>query len=165
MNNHIKSPIQALNLLNIVFYALISGVLIFFLITHLNFQSNENIPSLDTELALIFNYLVPFICIIQGGLSIFIFDIQMKKMPKQQNLQDKIQHYFRSKVMQWALLEGAAIFCVISYFLTGFPMYALWCILMIMLLAFHKSSLSNFTKYATLTHQEQKALEIDKFEY
>jgi magnesium-transporting ATPase (P-type) len=163
-NNNLKSPIQSLNLLNVIFYALISGILIFFLVTHLGVQKDGNISVFDTDSALIFNYLVPFICIIQGGLSIFLFDTQMKKMPEKQSLKKKMQFYFQWKIIQWALLDGAALFSVVAYFLTAFPMYALWCLLMMMLFAFYKSSLPNFLKYASLTLQEQKKLEADKFE-
>lgn len=163
MNPSLKSPNQALQTLNTIFYALITGVLIFFLIIHLGFQQKEDVPP-ATDLALIFNYLVPFFCIIQGGLSIFIFDTQMKKMPQKQGLKEKMSFYFQFKLIQWALLEGAALFAIIAYALTGFPMYALWCLLMVMLIAFHKPSSANFTKYATLTAKEDTHLQADKFE-
>ncbi len=158
---NLKTPNQFFNTLNIIFYGLLSGILIFFSITYLSFSSGQSKPT-SPEMTKIFNYLVPFICVIQAGLAIFLFDLRMKKMPNLQTLKEKLDIYFGSKIIKWALFEGAALFTVVAYFLTGFQIYAFWCLLIVMLLSFNRPSVANFKKYASLSREEELALQEEK---
>jgi hypothetical protein len=152
-----KSPTHFFNILNTIFYGLLSGVLIFFLITYLNFR--EGGKPANPDMAQIFNYLVPFLCVLQGGIGIFIFNTLMKKMSSLAGLKPKLSLYFRGKLIKWAIFEGAGLFAIVAFFLTGFPVYGLWCLLMVLMMSFNRSSISNFIKYATLTKEENLELQ------
>lgn len=155
-----KSPNQFFSTLNIAFYGLLSALLIFFSLTYLSISSGQTKPS-NPELVDIFNYLVPFVCVMEAGLGIFLFDLRMKKMTNLQTLKEKLSLYFQSQIVKWALFEGAGLFAVVAYFLTGFQIYAFWCLLMVMLLSFNRPSVADFRKRAALSGEEELALEKD----
>lgn len=156
-----KSPNQFFNTLNTVFYGFLSILLIFFSITYLSISSGQSKPT-NPEMTQIFNYLVPFICVIEAGLGIFVFDLRMKKVANLQALKEKLSLYFQSKIIKWALFEGAGFFAVVAYFLTGFQIYAFWCLLMVMLLSFNRPSVADFKKRAALSREEELVLQEDK---
>lgn len=155
-----KSPTHFFNTLNTIFYALLSGILIFFLITYLGFKQGQSKPT-SPEMTEIFNYIVPFVCVLQGGIGVFIFNIFMKKMDNTQGIKAKLSLYFQGKLIKWAMFEGAGLFATIAFWLTGFPFYGLWCVLMVMLMSFNRAAAPNFIKYAQLTKEEDLALKND----
>ncbi|GAB4199511.1 MAG: hypothetical protein OHK0057_27750 [Thermoflexibacter sp.] len=154
----LKNATQFFNTLNILFYGLMSGGLIFFLITYLAFQSNQ-LEASATELVSIFNYIVPFVCIMEFGLAVFLFDLTAKKIPSMDSLKEKLSAYFRGKLIQWALIESGGLFAIVAYFLTGNQMYALWYLSSVMVLAFYRATPPNFYKYAQLSQKEHKVME------
>jgi hypothetical protein len=156
--DNFKNATQFFNTLNILFYGFMSGGLIFFLIIYLAFQSKQ-LEASAVDLVSIFNYIVPLICIIEFSVAVFLFDFTAKKIPSAEDLRAKLSIYFRGKLIQWALIEGAGLFAIVAYLLTGNQMYALWYLSSVMILAFYRATPSNFYKYAQLSPKEHRVIE------
>lgn len=139
--------------LTILLYAMISGVLIFSVIAA-GLQANGSMsPNEDLG-----NILVP-LCLGLGIMNIFMSDFlfkqQVKRISAEQPLYTR-QTTFRSAfIVRLALLEGAALFCVVVYLLTGHWLTLLGGLLLIGWMAFHRPTMAVLKKYLFLTSAEE----------
>jgi len=109
--------------INLIYYALISGVLIFFLITlFLNFTGNIPISDIDEDVLLINVLIITGLVFLAAGIfggQIF-FNNKLKKINEQkEDLLIKTAEYRSSLIIRYALIEGPAFFSIIGYFLTA----------------------------------------------
>lgn len=109
--------------INIVYYALISGVLIFLLIAlFLKYTNNFAIDDIFSINTIKIVFLFFLIAGIVG--SHFIFSNKLKTINQRNNdLLIKTAEYRSVLIIRYALLEGAAFFSIIGYLLTGSNMF------------------------------------------
>ncbi|WP_179412133.1 hypothetical protein HDF19_02510 [Mucilaginibacter sp. E4BP6] len=107
-----RTPKTFLRTISVVHTALILGVILFSAVTisdninHNVFTYNTNDPFTDVSLLLAI-----------GGFtaSVFLFKKQLVKAKKQFTLKEKITLYQSALIQRFALLEGPAMFAVVSY--------------------------------------------------
>lgn len=109
---------EYLKTLQIIYYALISGQVIFGLVA----LFLRKMIGLDTglqDLTDIFLYLVPVF--IFGGylLSRILFKSNLKTAINKSSLIEKMSDYRAALVIRYALLEGPSFFAIVVYLLTG----------------------------------------------
>ena len=104
--------------LQIVYYALIAGQLIFALLTFYLIRSGL-FDGEQAELRNIFIYIVPVFVV--GGLFIshLLFKSFMNTARGKKNLYEKLTFYRSALIIRYALLEGPSFFAIVVYLLTG----------------------------------------------
>jgi hypothetical protein len=109
--------LEKLNKQNLtIFYALFAGQIIFLLVVgYLLRTSGPKNP----EMAAGIQIALPLITLAGVFGSIFIFKFQMKSVLNETDDLQKINKYRGALLSKFALLEGANIFVIISYMLTG----------------------------------------------
>jgi len=158
MENKIQNGANFLNTLNIIYYGLLAGCLSFFFFAYLQFQDVKNIPIQNSDLD-IFAYIVPFLCISQTAIGYFIFGKQIQKAFEMTELSEKLAHFQSSFLIKMALFEGAALFSVVSYYLTASNAFALWFGVMLMVMTFNRPTPQNIAKTLQLNQKEIDWLE------
>ena len=106
-------------LLRTIFFALLAGQLLFFVIAL--FLQKTFKP--DSDLLKILDYLVPLLLLAAIFLSGFIYRLMISKS-KKLPLRDKISGYRSSVIVSLAVLEAANIISITAFMITGEIIYA-----------------------------------------
>ena len=108
---------QYLTALNILFYALLAGQLIFLgIATGLKLVGEfPNVAGLEQALK------YASIIFVAGGYlaGTKLFNGRLAQLREQSNLQDQLNGYRGLSITRWALLEGPVLLTTVSYLLTG----------------------------------------------
>jgi Zn-dependent protease with chaperone function len=111
-----------LRITNTIYYALVMGILIFFivviiLIQEKDFSSGKEIDSIFTIIVPVFGFMMMFI-------SRFIYNQMISKAHTSDSLIQKLANYRTSKLVSWAMIEGACFLALIATMLTSNYLYA-----------------------------------------
>ncbi len=163
-NNNVLSkarkPSEIFRIFNIIYYAMLSGTLIFLAVIFL--QNSQNPSQVDTELLQIFTWLVPVVCLVDVTAGYFLFPKFLNLPPKPISLLDKLQAYFRAKLIQLALFEGAGLFSLTVYYLTASQNFAFWYIFVLCVFALNRPSESDAIEKLKLSETEIGQIKNDQ---
>lgn len=128
----------------IIFYALLSGQIIFLLISL--YLVSANLIETNSELSLIFIITLLFFL---SPLLIVGPMIYRKLISRQydniKTLEQKLILYRQGMIIKLAMVEGASIFSIVCFLITGNYLFIIISILLISLFFLHRPSLEKFT--------------------
>lgn len=139
--------------LTILHYVMILGVLIFCLIAaglqaNGKFSPNESLGEILVPLS---------IGVALGGvfLSDFLFKKEVANISGDHPLYTRQQIFSKAFLVRLALVEGPALFCTVTYLLTGAWIALLGSLLLIGWMAFKRPTMAVLKKYLFLTKEEE----------
>ncbi|MDX2278682.1 MAG: hypothetical protein NW218_03805 [Saprospiraceae bacterium] len=101
--------------LQIIFYALLAGQVIFFLV--INYLKSTSIePIFNLKLPL---YLLQGMSVLLVFLGVGVFLNFMKDASLKPSFEEKFNAFRAASLAQWGLIEGATIIQMVDYYLTG----------------------------------------------
>lgn len=102
--------------LQILFFAMLVGQILFALISY--FVLKPELTA-DQDMANLMLYLVPAMAI--GAIigSRLLFNQQIAAISSSTSLGEKLSQYRAASILRYALLEGAGLFALVSYLITG----------------------------------------------
>lgn len=106
-----------------VFIAMLIVQIVFFFCSLLiakNDSANVN-SSLDNT----FRILIPLLGIVAMFLSNEIYNKRITAIPVDEKIEDKFNKYRSSKIIQWALIEGAGFLSLVSFIITQDYLYSI----------------------------------------
>jgi len=112
--NHLKITI-------IIFYSLLSGLLLFFVIVMILIQNRDNSEGADIDKVLVF--LVPVFGLLIMFFSRLIPNQMLSKYKLGGGILQKITYYRTAKIVSWAMIEGACLFALVATLLTSNYLY------------------------------------------
>ena len=110
-----------LRVTNTIYYSLITGLLLFFIVVMVFIQDNDT--TAGKELDNIFTFLVPIFGLMMMFISRMIYNQMILKFDSAANLLQKIAHYRTAKIVSWAMIEGACFFALVATMLTSNYLY------------------------------------------
>ena len=110
-----------LRVTNTIYYSLITGLLLFFIVVMVFIQDND--PTAGKELDNIFTFVVPIFGLMMMFISRMIYNQMILKFDSTANLLQKIAHYRTAKIVSWAMIEGACFFALVATMLTSNYLY------------------------------------------
>lgn len=110
-----------LRVTNTIYYSLISGLLLFLIVVMVFIQDND--PTAGKELDNIFTFVVPIFGLMMMFISRMIYNQMILKFDSSANLLQKISHYRTTKIVSWAMIEGACFFALVATMLTSNYLY------------------------------------------
>ena len=110
-----------LRVTNTIYYSLITGLLLFFIVIMVFIQDNDR--TAGKELDNIFTFVVPIFGLMMMFISRMIYNQMILKFDSSANLLQKISHYRTAKIVSWAMIEGACFFAVVATMLTSNYLY------------------------------------------
>lgn len=137
MNPQVKNSQDYFTTLNLIYFSLVAGLIIFMAITVI---LNSRQEPTDFQAIGVFIYLVPVICIMAILASIYIPKYKLPEIDSKENLKEKLFYYQGLLIMKWAFLEGGALFALVSFLLTGYFMLGGFALLLILYLILQKPS-------------------------
>ena len=114
IKNHLKITI-------IIFYSLLSGLLLFFVIVMMLIQNRDNSEGADIDKVLVF--LVPVFGLLIMFFSRLISNQMLSKYKPGGGILQKITYYRTAKIVSWAMIEGACLFALVATLLTSNYLY------------------------------------------
>ena len=105
-----------------IFYALLMGQLLFFVIAFWFSQSEEFTPSKKPDE--IFQIIVPVFGLAMMIFSRYLYNKNISSVDERAEAKVKITKYRTFKIIQWALVESASLFSLIALMITGNHLYS-----------------------------------------
>lgn len=154
MNN--MSPKSELNQLSIIFLGLISGQILFFVVAFFlvksgTFPANENLNS-------IFKMVVPFENVFAIFFGYIFYNSKMKSSKNITELNEKIRTYSKANLIRMATLEGANLFNIVVFLLTGNYFYIVYFIAAMVIYIFFKPSADKAIAELELSREQADTL-------
>ncbi|NRD19698.1 hypothetical protein HNV08_06530 [Winogradskyella eckloniae] len=117
---HLRSTKSTIRSLSIVHFALCTGIILFGAMAYFN---TEKAVLNFSETEDIFFYLVPAFAIVLTIINHFLFQNNLKRVKAKTTLKDKLTHYYTIKIIQFALIDGPAIFGIAIFLITSNQYY------------------------------------------
>jgi hypothetical protein len=106
---------------NILFYSLLSGLLIFFAVVMVIIQDMDNSGNADIDK--IFLFIVPVFGLAIMFLSRMIYNQMLSRFNSGGSILQKITYYRTAKIVSWAMIEGACFLALVATMLTSNYLY------------------------------------------
>lgn len=107
------------------------------------------------------NILIPFVAffvIAEVAGSQLFFKIKLKDCKKQVSLKDKLDGYRSALIVKFAMVEGAAFFAIIAFFLTGNLLFLGFIILLFFVFLFYKPTRLKLIEDLKLSLSEEEKI-------
>ena len=105
----------------LIFFALAAGQLLI-LIMFLFLINGVEIPD-DNPIDNIFTFIVPMVGLTSMFASKILYTQNILKVQQTDSISEKLKKYRSFKIISWAILEGAALFSLVAFFLTANYLY------------------------------------------
>ena len=115
-NNIQSNPKENFKINFIIYFALLAG-LIFFALLAYYFPNRQEVDP-NESLLNILTYIVPTFAVIEIFLLRFMYSKHIQQIQSNATLFEKIGKYRTSKIISWALLEGAGLFSIVAFIIT-----------------------------------------------
>ena len=158
MNNPtFNDPNKMLQNLNVIFFSLIGGQILYFLVGLYLLQSGQ-FQQLS-KMSTIFMYIVPLINVVFIMAAKFVYEKKLLKLNKDENIEKKSQSYLTNNIIKLALLEGANLINITIMILTGNYFFAGFFVIIIALYFLNKPTKEKFiTEYQLSSDEAMKLI-------
>ena len=147
----IKSFIRTLTFLH---GSLTLGLLAFTLFVY--FQNRSFTVGTDSND--LYVYIVPTIAILGYFLGKFLFQKQLQRIDRKDNLTGKLVRYQIASLVQYALLEGPAFFALVIYYIKGNALYLVIGLSLLAYLIMLRPKIDTLIKALPLSQEEEQQL-------
>ncbi len=137
----------------IIFYALLAGQIIFLIISLYVVSLDVIETNSDLSLVLIFSVLLLLSPLLIAGPIIYRRFI-LSQSDKCKTLEQKLVLYRQGMIIKLAMVEGASIFSIVCFLITGNFLFVVIALILIILFAFHKPSSEKFASDFNLSLSE-----------
>jgi predicted membrane channel-forming protein YqfA (hemolysin III family) len=117
-NAEIKNQLRVTD---IIFYSLLVGLLLFFVIVIVLIQ--DKVQETGNDLNMIFTFVVPLFGLVMMFISRMIYNQMISKSDSGSNLLQKIFYFRTAKIISWAMIEGACFLSLVATMLTSNYLY------------------------------------------
>ena len=117
-NAEIKNQLRVTD---IIFYSLLVGLLLFFVIVMVLIQ--DKVQETGNDLNMIFTFVVPVFGLVMMFISRMIYNQMISKYESGGSLVEKISYYRTVKIISWAMIEGACFLSLVATMLTSNYLY------------------------------------------
>lgn len=154
-----KTVKQALNTLNILFIALLSGMLLFLTVVYMLVPNSNSAFDLEYSDSTFF-YVSLVLCITGVLMSVYIPKKMLREAITKNTLAEKLQVYTVSYIIKLVFIEGACLFTTTIYLLEGDAVYLVLAGTMILYFITHKPSVNRVAIHLELSLDERNKLNM-----
>lgn len=145
---------EQIKIIQIIFFALLTGQLIFLFISIFLVQSG-NIKTNEELFLILFivDLMIVFPAIVVGPM---LYRNILTKVNSEFSLQEKFNIYRQAVIIKLALVEAPTIFSIVGYLLTGSFVFLIIAIVVLILFFFHKPTIERFAEDLNVPISELK---------
>ncbi|MBS4033110.1 MAG: hypothetical protein KGZ85_01480 [Ignavibacterium sp.] len=126
----------------LIFFALAAGQLLI-LVIFLFLINGVEIPK-DNPIDKIFTFIIPLVGLTSMFASKILYTQNILKVQQTDTITEKLMKYRSFKIIFWAILEGAALFSLVAFFLTANYLYVVVFIFVFGFFLFNRPSKEGF---------------------
>ncbi len=141
---------------NTFYYALVTGLLIFFIVVIVLIQDTD--PSTGKDIDNILTIIVPVFGFMIMFVSRMIYTQMLSKVDSGNSLIKKISGYRTAKIIAWAMIEGACFFALVATMLTSNYLYVVVFIFLFGYFFLMKPSKESFIRDMHLNSEESELI-------
>ncbi len=146
--------------LNLIFHAIVAITMLPFVWLFLEIDANGR-EGLLTDIVVILLFLL--VCL-SLTLTAFIYKKKhLKEAAGNSTLRSKLEAYLRVQIVNYALLEGSALFATLAFFLTASYLFVVAYILVLFVFSMNRPNLDRVSRELFLSKKERELL-IDRKE-
>ncbi len=154
MLGHELQPRQAYRALKMIFYALNTGLLVFFFVgIYLN---GMTIPEFKSEVDILTIVNVLLLAAIPGGY--YLSSRKMAAIEPGEPFARKFEQYQSAMIIRWAMIEGVALLSIVGFILLQDAKQLVLFILCVLVLSMNTVTKEKVVRQAKLNHEEARAL-------
>lgn len=157
MQNNLSNQ-DTLKALSIIHYALIAGLLIFTGVAYYVIGPTMAGGEAESYYSL-FRYLIPGVAIMAILFGRFIGTKMLQKAQEIGELPLKLSAYQSIAIVRWSLMEGAGMFAVVAYLLTGNQVFIMVALAAAAYLFTQKPTVNLISQELGLSNEETRELE------
>lgn len=143
--------------LNVIYFALAIGQLIFFSVAYFLGQTSGSGFELVPELHTYFQYIAPLVLVMSIVGASFLYMSQINRansLNLSSTLNEKVKAYHSANILCWALLEGGNMVVLVGYLLTQKMLYAYLFMVGYLVFLSNRPSADKFARQFNLTNSE-----------
>ncbi len=141
-----------LKITNLIYYSLLSGLIIFFVIVMVLVQNRDFLGNTDLDKILVF--IVPVFGLIMMYLSRIIYNQSLSKFKSGGSILQKIAHYRTAKIVSWAMIESACFVALVATMLTSNYLYTVVFIFLVGYFILMRPSMESLIRDMRLNSEE-----------
>jgi len=148
-------PRMAYRIIRVIFYALNTGLLVFFMVgIYLN---GMQIPSFQNKIDILTTANILLLVVIPAGYT--ISNRKMESIDPADPFSKKFEQYQTAMIIRWALIEGVALFSIVGLILLQDANQLIIFLICILVLSMNSISKEKVIRGAKLNQEEAKALD------
>jgi len=148
-------PRMAYRIIRVIFYALNTGLLVFFMVgIYLN---GMQIPSFQNKIDILTIVNILLLVVIPAGYT--ISNRKMESIDPADPFSKKFEQYQTAMIIRWALIEGVALFSIVGLILLQDANQLIIFLICILVLSMNSISKEKVIRGAKLNQEEAKALD------
>ena len=148
-------PRVAYRTIRVIFYALNTGLLVFFMVgIYLN---GMQIPSFQTKIDILTIVNILLLVVIPAGYT--ISNRKMEAIDPGDSFSKKFEQYQTAMIIRWALIEGVALFAIVGLILLQNANQLIIFLICILVLSMNSINKEKVIRGAKLNQEEAKALD------
>lgn len=141
---------------NILFFSLAAGQLLILIIFWLLVGDTEIVK--EVQMDGVFTYIVPLVGLSAMFASKFLYTNNLLNVRQNDSMKEKLNKYRTFKIISWAILEGAALFSLVAFFLTANYLYVAVFIFVFGFFLFNRPSREGFVTDMQITGPEKETI-------
>lgn len=138
--------------LQIIFFAMISGIALLFLVFLYLVQSKSTIKSTDENI--IYTFVVILLSFQAVFFAPFIYRKRLATIKKDASLKEKISGYTQANIVKFAIIEAAIIFTLVVFYITANSFLAIIALILVTFFFLHKPSKLKFSEELNVNFRE-----------
>lgn len=139
--------------LNILFFALLAGQVLFAVIA-LFINYTQPIASLDAELQQLLLIIAVVVAVVNIAVSTVIFNAKIKKIKNEPIFETKLASYRSASIIRYALMEMPSLFAAVIFLLSGNFWFLGITAFIILILLFIRPTPEAMAKHLELNYEE-----------
>ena len=141
--------------LNLIFHAIVAVTMLPFVWLFLETDANGREGLLEDSFLIILFLLV---CLGLTGTAYMYKKKQLEEINRESILRIKLETYLRIQVVNYALLEGAALFATLAFYLTASYIFVVGYIFILFIFSLGRPNLDRVSRELYLTKEERELL-------
>jgi hypothetical protein len=149
---------QYFQTLSILHGALTMGQVIFLMLL-VYLHTSGNAQPADAMFATLLMYLVPAVALLAFSAGSFLYRTRINALKSLTSLSEKLNSYRAVMIIRLAVWEGASMFSLVAYFLTGSNLFVVISVIYVLLFIIVRPTAEKFSFELELSPEEKALLE------
>jgi hypothetical protein len=145
--------------INILFFALVTGQVVFALVLFFLNQTQEKVVFITPEIHRTLTWIAPALAVAGIAIGWLVFNSKLKSLQNMNSLAEKLKGYQSAMIIRFAFMEGPSLVALVFFYITGDYIFLGVSAFVILAFLFNRPSKSLIIRHLQLHDDERLLLE------